>query len=188
MLTRPIVDAEDGAIVHIAGSVVAGKRTLTGPLSGRECVAYELTVVSVGSGMMPDTVIARETRTARFVLKDSTGRARVRGATSVGRDGIAEFWTTSGVFDAVDGVEAKILARHGIDPKGAMGMNRELMFREHALEPGRNVTLVGRARWVEQARRPSVDGGYRESASVKRLVIEALEDGLVQVLDDPRAR
>lgn len=171
----PVGSVRAGQLVRVRGKLVALDELLVAPLSQRQCAYYLATADERRSGGSSSTwrEVAREEHYVDFAVDDGTGRVRVRMAiprVAVVRD----LNTRSGTFDDANAAEDGFLKRHGLKSVNAFGLNIALRYREGALEPGEQVTVLGMARHAD------IDGE-------RVLVIDAPDDGPLLVSDDPRA-
>jgi hypothetical protein len=95
--TTPVAAARAGSLVTLRGVAVASDGGLAAPMSGRSCVAWELTVFDF-SGSRP-VLLARESYCGTLVLRDSSGIARVvMGRATVGIEPDRRWNIASGVL------------------------------------------------------------------------------------------
>ena len=140
----PVEWFAEGEVGRVRGIVVADGPTYVGPLSGRTCVGYELTV-RLGAPGADDAEYAeviREVRWHPFAIDDGTGRALVRfeGDAHLTLGVVA---TEAGGADAVEADERAILDRHQ-QPALRHGRTPELRFRERAIAVGELISVTGR--------------------------------------------
>ncbi len=180
-----IAGAKDGAKVRLVGRVAShGEERLAAPLSGRACVAFRVHVEERVRGRKSShwRTMLDEREAVDFVLEDKSGRAIVcaRGGKLLidldHRQG-------SGTFhDATPALES-YLAQHGQQSTGMLGFNKQLRYREGALEIGETVAVVGVARWEDDPGAASEPVGFRDASRKKRLVIEPGPDGALYASD-----
>ncbi len=188
-ITR-VADAKDGEWVRLVGTVQAGTRTLSAPLSGRACGYFDVQVqVRVSRGKSSHwRSLFHEIESVDFVLDDGSGQAQIQTqhfSCAVVRD----HHRTSGTFNDAGEDLIELLARHGHEPTNMLGMNKTMRYDEGVLEPGEQIAVIGRARWEDDPSPGAVapaSGGYRGSNRAKRLVLEA-SDQPVHASDDPKA-
>lgn len=171
----PIGSVRAGQLVRVRGRLVALDELLLAPLSQRRCAYYLATADERRSSGSTATwrEVAREEHYVDFALDDGTGRVRIR--MSVPRVAVVrDLNTRSGTFDDANAVEDGFLRRHGLKSVNAFGLNISLRYREGALEPGEQVTVLGLARHAD------IDGE-------RVLVLDTPDDGPLLVSDDPRA-
>lgn len=178
-----IADATEGALVKVTGRLtLAGDTSLEAPLSGRRCAAYRAEVEERrSSGKSSHWVnIIRDDDVMDFAIEDDTGRALIK---AIGAKLVIERddHQTSGTFnDASERAEA-FLMLHGKSSESFLGLNKGMRYQEGVLEPGEEVTVLGKARW-EMDPDKSRSAGYRDRA--KRLVIDMADDGTLIISDD----
>lgn len=179
--SRLIREALDGEPVKVFGVARAAKEPLVAPLSGRECVAWE---VKVEEGGIRDrvTTLIRAKDVCDFVLEDDSGRALVKPLTSelaIDRD-----QTYSLGSDASPRLEA-FLEEHRVD-KSVLGFTRNLTFREGVLAVGEEVAVLGMGRWeADPDPRPDDAGDYRKAP--RRFVMEDDAEVKLTISDDYHA-
>jgi hypothetical protein len=162
----------DGELARVRGRVVALEDVLGAPLSDRTCVYYLATVETQSGNNNHWREVAREERFVDFVIDDGTGRLHV--CMSVPRVAVVrDLHTRSGTFDDASGREEEFLNRHGLRSTNFLGLNSPLRYIEGVLEPGEEVTALGKVR-VE------VRAGQRT------LVLDAPDDGPLLLSDDRR--
>lgn len=177
----PIAEAQAGQVVKIAGRVQPIGEPLRGPLSGRACVFFEVTVEeyrsSGKSGHWEE--IIRETDAADFLVDDGTGRALVKtNAMKVFL--VKDTELKSGFRDDAKSEMEAFLARHGQKSEDALFnnmavFNRTLRCKEGVFEPGERVAVLGQAKWEQDPDPQDAGSGYRDVP--KRLVMSAPDDG-----------
>lgn len=147
-----IPTAIDGEVVRIVGDVVAGDTQVTAPLSGRECVFYQVVVTaySLGSSTPGDLTsgsmvtaslkdAADECVGAQFYLRGSSGTARIVP------DGAGAFFDAEEPFGSSDDEPLEPALRAFLDRHGLTG-NR-YTATESVLVPGMRVSVMGVAEW-----------------------------------------
>lgn len=134
----PIAELPEDTLGRVIGRAKLLEETLTAPLTGRECVYYN---VRVSEGEQPGTTVIDDHRGVPFVLEDSTGRAIVdpTGAETVV---VCDSTTTSGVLNPPDERLSTYLATFGQRPTGFM-FNRALRYEESIIEIGELVSVLG---------------------------------------------
>jgi hypothetical protein len=180
----PIAEVVDGTTVRIVGTIVAGKKMLAAPLTGRRCAHYKATLDELrehssrhGGGQDGWDERARQEDARNFIVEDETGRALVR----LGPKGIESALVLDHASilradaEVQSAEEAAFLEAQRI-PRNAR--KRTLRLREGVLEAGEDVAVLGRARWEQDGR----------AGAAKHLVIEPMPDGKVYASDDPSAR
>lgn len=174
-------DAREGERVKVVGDAKPSGETLSAPLSGRPCVAWQLRVW-VEERRTGDLV--NESQVREFYVDDETGRALVR--TSAAKLALEEDGEGGmGTFQAASPELEAFCKARGIDTKSWVGLERELRYREAVVEVGETVAVMGVARWEVDPGSIAKEG-YRDGE--KRLVVEAPRDGAVVISDIPDAR
>ncbi|MCA9666675.1 MAG: hypothetical protein KC503_13845 [Myxococcales bacterium] len=137
-------EAIDNMVVKIVGrlELVDPANPLIGPLSERPCAHYALTVEQK-SGKSSSTIID-EKQTQDFWLVDETGRALVQA------EGAQILLTIDARRKSGTGKDApprleKMLEERGKKSKGWV-FNKNLRYREGALEPGETIAVMGLCR------------------------------------------
>lgn len=168
----PIRGLRDGEVARVRGVVVADE-ALEAPLTHRACVYY-LATIDEGRGEHTRWhEVAREERYVDFVIDDGTAKLRV--CMSVPRVAVVhDTHSRSGSFDDANEREEALLRRHGLRSTDLLGLNRPIRYTEGVIEPGEEVTALGRVR-------SEVRDGERV------LILDALGDGPLLLSDDPRA-
>lgn len=148
----PIAALEPGT-VRIHGRIEVLDEELAGALSGRACVHFEAAVsekrTSPGHNGQQSHWVAlhRVRRSVDFVVRDETGAVIVR----IDRADIrakSDSETRSRWIGEPSTAEAAFLERFGEDPSWLLGLNRDLLFSESALEVGEEVTVLGEAKRI----------------------------------------
>ena len=178
-------DVMEGASVRVTGTVVAASDELKeAPLSGRPCVLYDVEVdqrrnQGRNSAWVP--VIREKDFVASFWLEDDSGRALVQfdwPEVVLTRD--ANF--RSGILKEPKPRLREYLSSHGESAQGIV-FNKDLRYREGALEPGEQVTVLGVAHLEPDPDPAATADGYRGRAM--RLVLRSPEDGEMLLSDVP---
>jgi hypothetical protein len=142
-----------GEVATIVGEVEPAERLLVAPLSGRQCVAYQLVIQS--SQRQQPRVDVASGRSEGFVVRDDTGRAAVEvGEVSYGLvlDHVVE-------RRAKDAARDEMLRAHGAECHDYFANPHQLGLTEGILVAGARVAVRGR---VLPPRGEAV--GYRELA------------------------
>lgn len=175
-----VAEAREGEIVALTGTIVVDV-ALRAPMSGRECAYFHLKIEEKVSDMW--SVLVEHQRGDAFFVEDETGRARVDGA-RIDAIVVMDRHRRSGVFENATPDLEQLLARYGRKSTGILGFNNTLRYNEGVLSPSEQVTVIGRAKWVDD---PKAQGGYRGGGKSLRLV--APDDRQrVFVTDDPELR
>ncbi len=169
-----IGELPEDTLGKIVGTARPAAEPLTGPISGRPCVFYVVSVVQ-DHGKSSSTII-HEVRGVPFYLEDGTGRALVdpQGAEVVLEQ---DFSTSSGILDDATPVEEAFLRRHGKEPQG-WAFNKSLSYRESIIEIGEKVAVLGSG-----VREPDPDappsGDYRGAMPTRLRLSNARDHKLV---------
>lgn len=135
----PISELPEDTLGKVVGRARAVDQTLTAPISGKSCVAYEVTVRQQSG--KHSTQIIHEVVSVSFMLEDESGTALIdpRGSNLV-----LTFDTTtrSGTLDDATPVEEAFLARHGKESRGWM-FNKGLTYCEACIELGETIAVLG---------------------------------------------
>ncbi len=169
-----IKDFSDGTIGRVVGQVRLIDET-SAPMSGRPCAQYHLVIEQRrSSGRSSHWVtLVDEQRMVDFVVEDGSGRAVVdtTGAkVAVVKDAKAR----SGTFNSATPELEALLARHGHDSTGFLGLNKTIRYQEGVIEEGEMVAVCGLGRIERQA------GSHRG-----QLLIGPTAEGTVLVSDHP---
>ena len=147
---------------------------LTSPLSSRPCAGYHATVES-GDGRK--RVIGSEARFSDFVLEDDSGRVLVE-MEAANVDVTMDLAWRSETLDAEARFDLEQFLTSVVNPEQLdQSLREKLVYREGALCPGEQVTVVGVIAWE----RPSLSEPYRTHAPVRR--IRGQEGGQLLVSD-----
>lgn len=142
-----IANATEGEVL-LVGTVQEGTDSLTAPLSGRSCVAYQLTIHGAGGDDAFSVVLATETRLAPFTLVDSTGRVLVRSDGDSGSleidDAPSEVRRAGGTTDPTEPTSAQLLAKY----QRKASFFEQFELREAILRHDDTAAIFGRARRV----------------------------------------
>jgi len=182
----PIGDVPDGRVVKIVGELVYARRSISSPLSQRNCAYYSIVVEeyrSRGTRGGHWREILREEKGVDFYLRDETGMALVRVASESGQELPALVQDrkarTSPILSNDADLE-RFLTERGRSVEGTF-FRKNLRAYEGVLEADERVAVGGIARWMPD---PDAAGGnYRETP--KRLVLEASESLPLFLSDDP---
>ena len=164
----PMRQVADGALVKVAGTVDPESARLSGPITGRACVAWSVEVQAWDGYKEFWYEVVTEWRSEDFVLVGDGGvRARVvvDGAEVIyGYDRQA-----SATWRTLPPERVQEFLRHRLSfvDRGRL----KYRVREAALEPGERVVVIGKARRELDGASPADGGAYREAA--QRLVFAA---------------
>jgi hypothetical protein len=164
----PMRQVADGVLVKVAGIVDPESARLSGPITGRACVAWSVEVQAWDSYKNLWYDVLTEWRSEDFVLvgDDVSARVVVDGAELIyGHDREARATWRTPPTERV----REFLARHrrSVDDWGG----RTYRCREAALEPGERIVVIGKARRELDGTSPGDGGAYREAP--QRLVFAA---------------
>lgn len=177
---RKISDVKDGDDVTITGKIVYAGRTITAPLSKRECVYYHVKVKD--SSHYTDTfknyIDIEEEKAGDVVIFDGEHYAIIntKGVSAyVIKD--EEFY--SGFWSKTIPEVKAFLARHGERQTDFIGGSLDLRAQEGVVEEGEKLTVAGKATW-----RNPLDF-HLKLAAKKILYIEPAGEYGVYMTDDP---
>lgn len=178
---RDIRHLPDKQLARYTGRVLGHRQPLEAPLSGRACVCWRV-VITERSGKSTRTLLDKQAG-QDFTISDGTGKMLVRfeGAElALVLDG--KYASGLG-HDAAPALE-RFLAAHGEKSTGWV-FNRDLTYREAALEPGEAVAVAGVAHAEpDPDPDPSLVLGPRETAM--HMVLDPAPKQPIIISDDPR--
>ena len=163
---KRIALVENGETVTIAGNVVFHKRFITAPLSDRECVYYHATVErKKSSGKSTKWVNEIDEAAAVNFLLDDGDRVAVVDANAV--EGYIEMdeHYKSGAFNPATPKMESFLNKYQYTSKGIMGFNKNMRYKEGALEKHEYCIVCGTCYW-EKAADHDIEG-YEEVLVIK---------------------
>jgi hypothetical protein len=182
---RELAAAADGAMVRIVGTTYtqsAQSRVLRGPITGRSCLMYIVTVeytYSSGDSFAWKQLI-RETNEVPFLLRDATGIAIVDPTAAITT--LKFDHERESAFHLLQPLEREFLAKHGHTSEGQLA-NKLLRYREAIVEAGGSITVLGMG-----VREPDPEGtpaeGYRSAAPTRMRFTSSPKHPLV-ISDDP---
>jgi len=156
----PIGELPEDTIGRLIGTVRPVGRTLSAPLTGRECVYYLVTVDALGwsqGGQMVDDIL-REEKAVEFVLEDGSSRVLVEPEGAVFDRRKGAYRNDAG--GRLGKRERAFLAVHGERYRGTMS------FHELIVEVGATICVAGAGiREVDPDAEPS--GDYRAAAPTR---------------------
>lgn len=175
-----IADATDGVVVVIGTARrLANSPRILAPITGRECLAYEVEIIDRSSNFLRR--LAAESRCATFLLEDGTGAAIVQ-LELASQDGprvvegelqlTADVRATAGGSEAPSPAVEELLRRHNIE----FGFWSGRLCREAVLLEGATIAVRGRARRTTDPDPQHVDE-YRQ-APTRLLVVGDAETEL----------
>jgi hypothetical protein len=152
----PMRQVADGVLVKVAGIVDPESARLSGPITGRACVAWSVEVQAWDSYKNVWYDVLTEWRSEDFVLVGDGVNARVvvDGAELIyGHDREARATWQTPPTERV----REFLARH------RRWGGHTYRCREAALEPGERIVVIGKARRELDGTSPGDGGAYREA-------------------------
>jgi hypothetical protein len=145
---KRIAMVEEGETVTIAGNIVIHQKQILAPLSDRECVFYHATVErKKSSGKNTDWVTEiNETTAVQFLLDDGDHLAlintnKIEGCLELDKN------YKSGTFNPATPKMEAFLNKYKITSKGPMGYNKNLRYKEGALEKHEYCVVCGTCYW-----------------------------------------
>jgi hypothetical protein len=163
----PMRQVADGVLVKVAGIVDPESARLSGPITGRACVAWSVEVQAWDSYKEVWYEVVTEWRSEDFVIVGDGVSARVvvDGAEVIyGHDRQASAtWRTP----PAEGVQEFLRHRLSFVDRG----RGKYRVREAALEPGERIVVIGKVRRELDGTSPGDGGAYREAP--QRLVFAA---------------
>ncbi|MBI5533731.1 MAG: hypothetical protein HY898_13505 [Deltaproteobacteria bacterium] len=176
-----IRDAEEGRLVRIVGEMKADQESIRAPLSGREVLAYDVTVA--WTQYNSDEVFHTEGEAVPFLLSDDSGLLRIDPCAARFEFEVRTAFQ-GGFLNALAPRVVEYLKARSIQTTTALGFNVGLMVREWVLEPGDTLAVIGIAHWEsDPSGVPTAEPGYRDTA--KRLRVIAPPDGQVLLTARP---
>ena len=173
-VARSIEHAPTSETVRLSGRLRLAGPALTSPLSGRPCAGYHATVEA---GDNRKRVLGSEARFSDFVLEDESGRVLVE-MEAANVDVTMDLAWRSETLDAETRFDLEQFLTSVVNPERLdLSLRERLVYREGALCPGEQVTVVG----VIALERPSLSEPYRTHAPVRR--IRGQEGGQLLVSD-----
>lgn len=169
-----------GEIAAVVGRVEEGDRALTAPLSGRTCVAWEVSVWC-------PTAARTFHRHAYFgdhvpfALRDATGRARVEVA-AVRSYGVVDHEERAGRSSPTRDAAKALLEERGLG--ALLAQQGSLILKESVLSAGETAVVVG------TVHAPEADGGratYRDPAYQADVALVARPGVAILFSDAPEA-
>ena len=173
-----VVDARDEQMVRVAGRVVAEDGALlTAPVSGRPCVAWELSFTTPAFG--GERIMDRRD-TVGFIVEDDSGRAHVAAEIAVWALQARAEGEGPGK-DVPPTLAAWLAENHASDQWREI---RRLRWRETRVEPGDQIAVVGIAHVSIDSEGEAAT--YRDAPT--RVVIDGSDDAPLSIADDPSLR
>lgn len=176
----------ENATARVVGKAFAQSAdgpVLHGPITGRPCLMYIVTVEQLVSNGKTTSwrQIIHESKAVPFMLTDATGKALVMPTAA---KTVLEFdgETKSGTFDPAEPAEAAFLARHEQTSTGWL-FNKSLRYREAVIDVGETIAVLGMG-----VREPDPEGtpedGYRSAPPTRIRFTSSAKYPLV-ISDDP---
>jgi hypothetical protein len=178
MAPRSAIRRIKGGVVAVSGHARTASARLVAPLSGRACLAYQITI---GERMAYGwDVVGRFGQAEAFWVEDQTGRVLVDPGQHFALT-LVKFVTTVADADQSPRIEAvrRLAAERGVSLTG-----RELRFEEGILEEGELVAVAGHAA-TEAHPRGDAEGPRR--LPICLVLRGGGFDEPLLVSDDPRA-
>lgn len=140
---------KENEYVKVKGQAKFVKQPLIAPLSGRECVFYQI-LVEKKSGKNGWSTLINETRTEDFFIESRGEMAIVKSAIANSNRIIfleKDKKMKSGFYnDANHRLEAYLKTK-GEKSTNLLGFNRSMRYQEGIIEPSEEVTVMGVANW-----------------------------------------
>lgn len=153
----------------IVGTVVYTPQTLRSPLTGRQCVCYQIIADTYGGG------VANEFFAVPFLVDDGTGRALVDPARGLVRV-LESYDHRVPLDDAGTEAEQAFLERYRLSSSaGAAGFR----FREGIIQAGDRVEVIGAGVHEPDPEAVGVERGYRDLPSMRMRLIHSARNPLL---------
>jgi len=168
--TVTIAQARPGEVVKLVGRVRLGRKTVTGPLSGRVGACYRVAVTERNPEGGGTLLVLEEQEGEDFFLLEGSSRARVQLPQQP-----PPIVTLHGDFETtLDQPEVQaLMARHGVEPRAGM------VVREGVIEEGMTVGVLGIGRWAMD----NEPTGYRDDP--RFFDVTAPEEGMIVTNEAP---
>ncbi len=175
MPVTPLHLCKDGDEIKVVGRATLYKESMKAALTNKNCFYYHIVVVKNPNKKTHTTLIKEEdgvdfklTTNNTSVLVDTS---RVSSYLKTG----SEFY--SGILKEAKPFLKNYMERHGSSDKGVL-FNKDLHFTEWILEPGLRLTVIGKARWIEE------EDPLDKTKVTKTLMVEALNEKGVYIIED----
>jgi len=172
--SKRISEVTDDEQAKVVGRVRALGELLVAPITGRDCVAYSVTVLEQsdrGSAI-------RETKAMPFALDDGSGRALVDPTDArIAIDNGATVQT--GMLNDPTPAAEDLLRRHGKRPR------HSLLYREAVVTDGESIAVLGAGTREPDPDAPPVES-YRGAPRTRLRLTSSAKHPLV-ISDDPSA-
>lgn len=145
----PILRVQEKEYAKIIGKAKYVKEPLIAPISGRQCVFFQIRVDQKGSKNRWHNLID-QTRTEDFFLETNGEMAVVNVNDSAQFRKIVldkDYKTTSGVFKEITPKLKSYLEEHGRKGTGIFGFNRSLRYREGIIGLDEVIAVKGVGQW-----------------------------------------
>lgn len=176
--TRSIGSLADGELARVVGKADLLHRGLAAPLSGRPCVAWQVSVWQPLSGRAWQKVLDRQAQVP-FAVLDGTGRA-VIDTSRVASYAAVDHEERAAHPGELSAAARAFLAQHGLRP-AARGT---LHLKESALTRGEWTVVVG---LVEREDEDGARSTYRAPADLREIRLVPPRRGAVLFSDAPEA-
>ncbi len=145
---KRIAMVENGETVTIAGNIVPHKRLIEAPLSDRSCVFYNATVESQKSKGKSTEWVKEidEVSAVSFFIDDGDFLALV-DANAIEAFLEMDAHYKSGTFKPATPKLEAYLKKYQLTSKGVMGFNKNLRYKEGALEKHEYCVITGTCYW-----------------------------------------
>lgn len=159
-LPWPVAELPEGVIGRVTGQARTLDGTLIAPLSGRRCLAYEITLHE--NTHNSHRALAREARGIPFVLEDGSGHAVIDPAGAeyaLDMDHTAAGGTTTTIRPEL----AAMFERLGLP--ATLGTRSKIALCEGVIEAGERVSVLGIA--TREPDPTAAPTGYRDDAPTR---------------------
>lgn len=176
----PLHELPEDTLGRVIGTAQILGVTMTAPLSGRECVFYEITVTE-HHGKSSSRLLT-ERQGVPFLLVEGHARAIIEPTDAkvvLTQDARA----SSGTLDPATPTEEAFLNKHGLSSTGWLGFNRSLTYTEAIIEVGERITVLGAGVREADPDAPPADA-YRGMPQTRLRLTSSVTFPLV-ISDDP---
>lgn len=177
---REIANFKNGEIAKIVGRVVLFQQPLVPPLSFRKCAYYHVHVkqrISSGKNTHWKTII-KEDVASKFLVQSGQHFALIDDENVVSYITQDASYSSGFLNDASESLEGYLRSK-GYESEGFLGINKSLRYTEGVLEPGEEIAVFGKGKWVDS----SSMGLSLKSPHI--LLISSFENTPVYLSDDP---
>jgi hypothetical protein len=140
---------QNDEVAKVIGEIKYVGKTLTAPLSGRQCVYYYILVERLKGHTRTvawEDLIEEEVA-GDVVIKDGNNYAVIE-TRLVKSHLVSDRNYSSGLFNAATEELKKYLAKHGHADENFFGLDKQLRYKEGILEEGEMLAVVGKGKWV----------------------------------------